>query len=86
MDIIIHFLDMFPDYEPPEAVREALSQAVIVAADIDPHTCRVRAAIHCDSYISLRILDEMSRDIEQLYGLNSMELVATHPASEMQKM
>ena len=82
----VYFSKMFPDYEPPEAVREALSQAVIVAADIDPHTCRVRAAIHCDSYISLRILDEMSRDIERLYGLNSMELVATHPASEMQKM
>ena len=82
----VYFSKMFPDYEPPEAVRNALSQAFIVAADIDPHTCRVRAAIHCDTYIPVRILDQMSRDIGKLYGLNYMELVATHPASEMQKM
>mgnify|MGYP006864408763 CR=1 FL=1 len=26
---------MFPDYEPPEELYQALSQAAIVAADID---------------------------------------------------
>ena len=30
----VFFLNMFPDYVPPEALQEALSQAAIAAADI----------------------------------------------------
>ena len=82
----VYFSNMFPDYEPPEAVRDALTQAVIVAADIDPHTCRVRAAIHSETYIPLRALEEVSREIGRMYGLNAMELVATHPASQLSAM
>ena len=32
----VFFLNMFPDYAPPEELNAALSQAAIVAADIDP--------------------------------------------------
>ena len=82
----VFFSNMFPDYEPPENLRDALSQAVIVAADIDPKTCRVRAALHSDTYISERALEGVSREIARTYGLNSMELVATHPASQRYNM
>ena len=32
MNIKIQFLDMFPDYQPPEALQDVLSQAAITAA------------------------------------------------------
>ena len=40
------FLDMFSAYEPPETLRSCLSQAAIVAADIDPYKRRVSVEIH----------------------------------------
>ena len=36
MTSTVFFLNMFPDFVPPEALQEAFSQAVISAADIDP--------------------------------------------------
>ena len=77
----IFFFTMFPDYEPPEALRAALSQAAIAAADIDPETRSVQVAVHSENYIPKRLLDQAAKDIGILYGLRSMELTATHPAS-----
>ena len=37
----VPFLKMFPHYHPSEAFAEALSQAVLVNADIDPATRRI---------------------------------------------
>ena len=36
MDQTLYLNQMFPDYEPPEELHPALSQAAIAAADIDP--------------------------------------------------
>ena len=36
---------MFPDYEPPEELRAALSQAAIAVAGIDPATRRISVAV-----------------------------------------
>ena len=44
----VKFLNMFPDYEPPEALQEALSQAAIVAADINPNTRSVDIAVYSE--------------------------------------
>ena len=51
MEDQIFFLDMFPDYEPPEELYAALSQAAIAAADIDPETRSVHVALHSERYI-----------------------------------
>ena len=77
---------MFPDYEPPEELRKALSQAAIVAADIFPETGTVEAAVHAESYIPQRLLDQAAREITSLYGLRKLSLTATHPESELQKI
>ena len=82
----VYFLNMFPDYEPPEVLQTALSQAAIVAADIDPETRRVEVAVHADSYIPQRLLDQAAKEIGQLYGLNGLTLTASHPASELHKI
>ena len=82
----VYLTSMFPDYEPPEELLPALSQAAIVAADIDPASRRVHVAVHSEQYIPRRLLEQAEREIGQLYGLSRMEVTATHPASELTKL
>ena len=82
----VYLSHMFPDYEPPEELRAALSQAAIVAADIDPERGSVTAALHSAVYIPQRLLDQAAREIAYAYGLRSLELTATHPESELHKI
>ena len=37
----ISFLNMFSQYQPPEGIADTLSQAAVVAADIDPQRRQV---------------------------------------------
>ena len=71
-------LHMFPDYEPPEALQNAVSQAVIVAADVDPVSRSVTVAIHSPVDIPGKYLEKMSRDIEKAYGLKQMQILPTY--------
>jgi len=82
----VFFSNMFPDYEPPEALQSALSQAAIVAADIDPISRCVNVALHMDRYVPKRLLDQVSRELTQIYGLSRIELVATYPESELSQI
>ena len=82
----IYLMNMFPDYVPPEGLALALSQAAIVAADIDPETRSVFVAVHSERYIPQRLLDQAGRDISSLYGLKRLELTASHPETELQKI
>ncbi len=77
------FLNMFPDYKPPEDLAQMLGQAVIAAADIDPATRKVSVAIHSETYIPQRILDQAAQQIADCYGLVELTLVATHPAHQL---
>ena len=77
---------MFPDYEPPESLKSVLSQAAIVAADIDPAKGSVSVALHSPAYIPRRITDNISTDISNLYGLRRLELTFTHPAEQLQNV
>ncbi len=82
----IPFLNMFPDYEPPEELYAALSQAAIAAADIDPASRSVTAAIHSERYIPGRLLNQAVKEIASLYGLRELNITATHPATELHKI
>ena len=82
----VYIFNMFPDYEPPEELKEALSQAAIVAADIDPEERSVSVAVHAEVYIPQRLLDQVARDLGASYGLRKMELTATHPETELHKI
>jgi len=86
MEQNVYLTHMFPDYEPPEELVTALSQAAIVAADIDPEAGAVSAAIHSETYIPQRLLEKAAKDIASLYGLRRLELTATHPESQLQKI
>ena len=82
----VQFLNMFPNYTPPEELKELLSQAVIVAADLDPENRSLEVVIHCDRYIPLRILQEVSREICRCYRLKNLGLQATHPREELHRV
>ena len=79
----VSFLNMFPDYEPPEGLKEALSQAAVVAADIVPETRTVSVAIHSEQYIPRAELEKAEMRLQALYQLKKMEIVATHPAHQL---
>ena len=57
----IYFLNMFPDYAPPDELCNVLAQAAIVAADIDPTKGHVSVLLSCPQYIPQRLLDQMGR-------------------------
>ena len=81
-----YILDMFPDYEPPETLKNAISQAAIVAADIDPVGRGVDVAVFSQSYIPRRLWESAEKDISSLYGLRFLHIHATYPAEEICKL
>ena len=74
-----YFLNMFSDYEPPESLKNAISQAAIVAADLDPVVRKINMKISCDRYISQRQLDMIRTDICAVYDLRDLQLTVTYP-------
>ncbi len=80
----VYFLDMFSDYHPPEL--ELLAQAEVVAADVMPAAGRVFMRIHSENYIPRQALIHAQQEICRVYGLRSLEIVATHPESQLTKL
>ena len=86
MEEKVYLLQMFPDYQPPEALQGALSQAAIAAADISAEDRSVHVAVHSDSYIPQRLLSQAEKEIASLYGLRSLTVTGTYPSSELHKI
>ena len=61
MEEQVLLLNMFAEYEPAEDVQNALSQAAIVAADIDPTRGAVSIAAHAPLYIPKRLIDQTAK-------------------------
>ena len=61
----VYFLNMFPDYEPPEELTDVLSQAAIVAADIDPVKRRVELAMFTQQYIPYSAIEAVETGITE---------------------
>ena len=57
----------------------ALSQAAVVAADIDPEERVISVAVHAEEYIPQRLLEQARKEIASVYGLKQLYLTATHP-------
>ena len=86
MENKVLFVNMFSDYEPPEHLREVLSQAALVAADIDPEKHKIRVSISCESYIPVRMLNQIGEEIAAQYHMAEVSICAIHPASQLQKI
>ncbi len=80
------FLHMFSDYVPPEPLESVLSQAAIVAANLDPVGRSVSIVLESSHYIPRRLLDQVERDVSRVYDLKTMEITGVHPASELPKV
>ena len=83
MNESVLLLNMFPDYVPPEALKEVLSQAAIVAADIDPQKRSVEICIQSSAYIPQRILNQASAEIAGCYGLRRLEIRGVYSADQL---
>ena len=82
----VYLLNMFSDYAPPEALKEAFSQAAIVAADIDPELRKVAVTVHSERYIPARFLEQAEKEIAGIYALKTVKIAATHPQDQLQEM
>ncbi len=86
MNIKVQFLDMFPDYQPPEALQDALSQAAITAANISANDRNVSVAVLASQYISKQQWDDIADALKRIYFLRSFEVVCTYPAEQMRNV
>ena len=70
----VYLLNMFSEYEPPEALQDAFSQAAIVAADMDAALGSIHVAAHAPEYIPKRLIDQAAKEISRVYGLRKLNL------------
>ncbi len=82
----ISFLNMFPDYVPPEALNSVFSQAELLAADIDPETRKVSVSIYSPTYIRQADIDRICREIGELYDLHELNVDATFPKDQLHRL
>ena len=86
MSKTVFFLNMFPDYQPPETLYEPFSQAAITAADIDPEKRSVTVTLASDTYIPQKLLQKAAGDIAAVYELRNLQIEPVYPASQLQTM
>ena len=82
----VFFLQMFSDYMPPEELKSYLDQAAVVSAQVDASARRVEITVFSEQYMPNRVLQQVSRDLMQLYGLRGMDILAKHPAEQLSAM
>ncbi len=80
------FFDMFSDYMPPEPLKSVLSQAAIVAADVNPTNRSISLSVYALQYISQKQIGQIQEDICALYGLSRVDILAKFPADQLQKL
>ena len=86
MSKTVLFLNMFPDYQPPESLYGLLSQAAITAADIDPEKRTVSVVMRSETYIPQKLLFKAAGDICAVYGLRDLYIQPVYPGSQLQNM
>ncbi len=80
------FLQMFSEYQPPEPLQSGLSQAAIVAADLDPETRTISVAVESEQYIPESLLEQAQRQICTLYGLRDLQITPVFSEKELHKI
>ena len=86
MSKTVFFLNMFPDYQPPESLYGLLSQAAITAADIDPERRSVTVEVASETYIPQKLLQKAAGDIAAAYDLRELQIEPVYPANQLQAM
>lgn len=82
----IFFLNMFSAYQPPEHLETVLSQAAVAAADIDPNNRTIYLKLKLPEYISVREIDDIAEDIEDIYDLRFVLIQPEYPAQVLRTL
>ena len=82
----ILFLNMFSQYQPPEPLYSALSQAAVLAADIDQTMRSIEVSVFSDTYIPQRLLEQASKELCTIYGLRKLTITPSYPAHQLSRI
>ena len=82
----IRFLDMFPDFEPPEKLMQCFEQILVTGAQIDQINRRIDMELFCPEYIPLKVLDDASKNIVRAYQLRNLKLMMRHPSDQLHRV
>ena len=80
------FLNMFALYEPSEEAAACLRSAVIQGAELDPAERRISLDLGCEAPIPGKLLAEVCREVEQVYGLKELTVQPHFPPETLYRM
>ena len=86
MAVKVKLLEMFSLYQPPESLLDVLTQAVVLAADIDPVSRKISLKLHMETYIAEKELQGIAKGICGCYGLTNLSLKVVFPPEQLQSM
>ena len=82
----VYFPALFPGFEAPDGLAEALERLAVVHAELDREARTIRLDAQADTYIAEKQLQTLCRAVEKAYGLKQLELSVRYPASELPNM
>ena len=80
------FLNMFALYEPSGEAAEQLARAVIQGAELDPVERCISLELGCEAPIPGRLLADVCRDVQQVYGLKELIIQPHFPPETLYRM
>lgn len=86
MEKTIYLLDMFAGFEPPEDLRDALSQAVVCHAEIDREVRKITISVLLEQYVGRRRISEVEQALEKQFGVRRVRLIPAFPGELLEKM
>ena len=82
----VFFPALFPGFEPPEELAQALERLTVVHAELDRDARTIRLDAQAEKYLAEKQLQTLCRAIEKAYGLKSLELSVRYPEEELPHM
>ena len=82
----VFFPALFPGFEPPEELTQALERLAVVHAELDRDARTIRLDAQAEKYLAEKQLQTLCRAVEKAYGLKSLELSVRYPEEELPHM
>ena len=82
----VFFPALFPGFEPPEELTQALEHLAVVHAELDRDARTIRLDAQAEKYLAEKQLQTLCRAVEKAYGLKSLELSVRYPEEELPHM
>lgn len=82
----VFFPALFPGFEPPEELAQALERLAVVHAELDRDARTIRLDAQAEKYLAEKQLQTLCRAVEKAYGLKSLELLVRYPEEELPHM